>query len=108
MAVSVSLEPSDTLEKMKERAEKSQLPFDYLHDPSQELGKALGATCTPHVFVFDKERKIAFMGSFDDHLTPEKVSRRYVVDAVDALLDGKQPEIRESRQNGCPIDYKTR
>jgi peroxiredoxin len=106
IAVSVSHRPEDALDKMKEHAVAKKFPFTYIHDASQDIGRNYGATATPHVFVLDKARKVAYMGAFDDSINPGKVETQYVRDAVEAILAGKQPEIGESRQIGCAIEYE--
>jgi peroxiredoxin len=105
VAISSSLLPPDSLEKMRERATQKGFDFPYLSDPTQEIGKAYGATVTPQVFVLDRERNIAYMGKFDDDIEPEKVQRSYVREAVHALLDGKRPDPSETRATGCGIEY---
>jgi peroxiredoxin len=105
IAISSSLLPPDSPEKMRERATQKGFPFDYLSDPSQDVGRAYGATVTPQLFVLDRERNIAYMGKFDDDIEPEKVRRSYVREAVHALLDGKRPDPSETRATGCGIDY---
>ena len=106
LAVSVSKDESDSLENMKERAESEKFNFPYLHDASQKSGQAYGAAVTPHVFVLDSERKIAYMGAIDDNQNPEKVTKHYLRDAIDAVLAGKAPETTETRQFGCGIHYE--
>lgn len=106
VAINCSRRPTDTLDKMKQRAESRKFPFDYLQDATQDIAKQYGATVTPHVFVLDAARKIAYMGAFDDNMEPSKVERKYVRDAIDAVLAGNRPEIRETRQFGCGIDYE--
>ena len=105
VAISVSRQSSDQLPQMKTRASDSGFNFAYLIDPSQKIAKAYGATCTPHVFVLDQQRRIAYMGKIDDHLDESKVSERFLRDAVDAMLAGKSPEVAETRQVGCEIEY---
>ena len=106
VAISVSQQESDRLEHMKLRASERGYNFPYLHDPSQKIARAYGATCTPHVFVLDGQRRVAYMGKIDDHQEPTKVRTRYLRDAVDSLLAGKEPEVTETRQFGCDIDYE--
>ena len=106
VAISVSRQASDQLPQMKSRASDSGFNFPYLIDPSQKIAKAYGATCTPHVFVLDQQRRIAYMGKIDDHLDDSKVTERFLRDAVDALLVGKEPEVAETRQVGCDIEYE--
>jgi peroxiredoxin len=106
VAISVSQQESDRLEHMKIRASERGYNFPYLHDPSQKIARAYGATCTPHVFVLDGQRRVAYMGKIDDHQELTKVTTHYLRDAVEALLAGKEPEVIETRQFGCEIDYK--
>lgn len=106
VAISVSKQSSDQLPQMKARASDSGFNFPYLIDPGQKVGKDYGATHTPHVFVLDQQRRIAYMGKIDDHLDESKVTERFLRDAVDALLAGKQPEVAETRQVGCDIEYE--
>lgn len=105
VAISVSLEKIDNLEAMKTHAKENGFSFPYLHDPSQQSGRAYGASVTPHAFVLDGERRIAYMGAFDDDFTGRNVTEQYVQDAVDAVLSGGKPEVTESRQTGCHIQY---
>ena len=105
VAISVSRQPSDQLPQMKTRASDSGFNFPYLIDPTQKIARAYGATCTPHVFVLDQQRRVAYMGKIDDHLDESKAGERFLRDAVDALLAGKQPEVTETRQVGCDIEF---
>lgn len=106
VAISVSRQASDQLPQMKTRASDSGFNFPYLIDPSQKIAKNYGATHTPHIFVLDQQRRIAYMGKIDDHLDESKVTERFLRDAVDALLAGKSPDVAETRQVGCDIEYE--
>jgi hypothetical protein len=55
--------------------------------------------------VLDRERKIAYMGAYDDNSGGTEVKVRYVEDAIDALLAGKEIGIRETPQIGCRIRF---
>ena len=61
---------------------------------------------TPQFFVLDKERKIRYMGQFDNSQTESKVTKTYVKDAVEALLKGETPPVEETRPQGCGVIYK--
>ena len=107
VAISVSKEPEDTLEKMAELARERGLAYPYLKDPTQAVGKAYGATATPQVFVLGPERKVRYMGSWDDSWRESKpAENHYVRDAVDALLAGNDPPVAEKRPFGCGIVYE--
>ncbi|MBS0265609.1 MAG: thioredoxin family protein [Planctomycetes bacterium] len=108
VAISVSPSAADKLDKMQALHAEKPFPYPYLYDESQKSGSAYGAAATPHVFVLDAQRRIAYMGAFDDNYNDvQQVSKRYVVDAVEALLAGKEPPVKESLPVGCPIRYKT-
>lgn len=106
VAISVSDSDVDSLDNMKKRAKEQGYEFDYVQDLSQKTAKNYGALVTPHLYVLDKDHKIAYMGAFDDSMNPAKVENHYVEDAVKALLAGKTPEVKESLQFGCGIQYK--
>ena len=109
LAVSVSGGPGEDLEAMKAYAAQEQLAYPYLHDASQQTGRAYGAAVTPHVFVLGPgpDRKIVYMGLWDDSLQdPAKATKRYVRDAVDAVLAGKPVPVAETRPLGCGIRYQ--
>ncbi len=106
VAINVSLGEADNLAKMKQIAKEKGFDFTYVMDPSQDIGRAYGATVTPHVFVVDGKQKVAYMGAFDDNIDAGKVQKHYVRDAVDALLEGKTPKVAVTQQFGCGISYE--
>jgi peroxiredoxin len=103
VAISVSKEEDDSLPKMKARAKQKGFAFPYLIDPTQKIGRELGATVTPEFFVLNKERKVVFMGAMDDD--PDEPKVKYLEPAVDALLKGETPKLAESRPHGCAVQY---
>jgi thiol-disulfide isomerase/thioredoxin len=107
VAVSVNDVDQDKLPGIKEHMKEKKIPYVYGYDESQAIGRAYGATNTPHFFVLDKERKIRYIGSMDDNVMNEsKVTKHYLRDAVDALLAGKTPAVEETRPQGCGVKYK--
>ena len=106
IAICVSKGSADDLDAMKKRAESAGFNFPYLYDPTQQVGRDYGATCTPHAFVLDKDRKLAYVGAIDDDQHADKVQKQYIRAALDALLDGKSPETPVTRQVGCGIRYE--
>ena len=105
VAISVSRYEADNFESMKKRATDKKYPFHYLQDTSQKSGKDYGALWTPNVFLLDSKRRIAYMGGLDDSMYPEKVQKRFLQDAIDAVLEGNTVEIGETKPVGCQIDY---
>lgn len=106
VAINVNDIPDDRLDAMKKRAESKKFNFPYLFDESQKTGRDYGATCTPHFFLLDKDRKIAYMGAMDDNMNAEKVKEKHLRDAVDAVLAGKEPPKTVTQQKGCSIKWK--
>lgn len=106
VAINVSKGEKEELPAMKKVAEKQGYTFPYVTDPSQDIGRKYGATATPQFFVINKDRKIVYMGSMDDNLLEEKVKKRYLEPAIEALRAGKEPPVAETRSFGCAIEYE--
>lgn len=106
VAINVNNLEADRMPAMKERAKEKGFEFQYLYDPSQKIGRAYGATVTPHAFILDGKRKVAYMGAIDDNQNAEKAEKYYVRDALDAVLAGKKPEPAKTKQFGCGIQYE--
>jgi peroxiredoxin len=104
--VAINVNKGEDLEAMRQRAEEKGFNFPYVRDDSQKSAREYGATCTPHVFLLDANRKIAYMGAIDDNLQEGKVKQHYLRDAADAVLAGKEPATTESQQQGCGIAWK--
>jgi peroxiredoxin len=108
VAINVNNNEADKLEAMKERAGVKNFNYPYLYDASQKSAASYGASVTPHVFVLDGQRKIAYMGAVDDSMSSSDVKQPYLRDALDAVLAGKAPAVTETRQVGCGIQYEKR
>ncbi len=102
--------PGDSFEEMVKYAKAKKYDFPYLFDESQEIARAYGATNTPHVFILNKAGnalKVAYIGTIDDSpRDASSVSKRYVEDAVDALLAGKEVATSKTKAIGCGIKWK--
>lgn len=105
VAINVNNYEEDKLDKMKERAKEKGFTFPYAYDPTQKIARDLGASRTPEFFVFNKDRKLVYTGALDDNMKAEKVSKHYVVDAIDAALKGESPAVSTSPAVGCGIMY---
>ncbi len=106
VAINVNNMEDDKLPAMKKRAEEKGFEFAYLYDPSQEIGRAFGATVTPHAFLLDAAGKLAYNGAIDDNMEVAQVQHRYLRDAIDAVLAGGQPEVDSVKPVGCGIRYE--
>lgn len=108
VAINANRIPEDALPAMKTRAAARNFQFPYLWDESQAVAKSFGAVRTPEVYVLDRERRIVYMGAFDDNTTAADVTKRYVDDAVAAVLDGKPVTVKETPPVGCLIRFDRR
>ena len=80
----------DGFEDMKIRAKDHGFNFPYLYDgENQKVSRAYGPVATPHVFVFDRQRKLRFAGRIDNSEKPERVTSHDTRNAIDALLGGQ-------------------
>lgn len=97
--------PGDGFDEMKKRASEKGFTFPYLFDDGQNVYPKFGATKTPHVFIVSKpSMKVEYIGAVDNSSrNPDKVTEKYVENAVDALLNGKKPLKTETRAIGCSI-----
>lgn len=99
--------PEDSFDNMKIRAEEQHFNFPYLRDEDQSVALAFDATHTPEIFLFDKNRKLAFHGKIDDNWKePVKVQNHYLKNALDELLSGKEISVPETFTIGCTIKWK--
>ncbi len=97
----------DTALKVRGHAETHKIPFPMLKDPANKVADALSARRTPEVFVLDGQRRIAYQGRIDDRIgigyqRPE-AAKQDLVDALDAVLDGKPVETPITEPPGCWI-----
>jgi peroxiredoxin len=96
---------SDSLEDMKIRAKDKGFKFPYLYDgESQKMSAAFGVLATPHVFIFDAERKLRYVGRIDDsdiHAVRSHDARN----AIDALLAGRPVPVERTRVFGCSTKW---
>jgi len=99
--------PDDAFDKLAERWRDKSYGFPYLHDDSQEVARAFGAVCTPDIYVYDRDRQLAYRGRIDDSWKePAKVTRRELAEALDALLAGRRPAAEQKPTLGCSIKWR--
>lgn len=100
----------DSFESNVAQAKEKGYNFPYLSDDSQVVTSAFGATNTPHVFIVQRsagEFKLVYIGAIDDSAKDKNaVTKKYVEDAVDALLQGKTVQSTKTKAIGCTIKFK--
>ena len=103
--------PDDSYDNMVKRAKEKGYTFPYLYDETQQVARKFGATRTPHVFVLTRGSKgyeVDYTGAIDDNTEdPSAVKNHYVEDAVNALLEGKDVVVKDTKAIGCTIKWKS-
>ena len=101
------LSPDDSFTQMKVRADNKGFTFPYVLDEGQQVFPQYGATRTPHVYLLDKTPKgnvVRYIGAIDDNYQDaSKVKEKFVENAVDAMLAGREIEVTKTRALGCRI-----
>jgi peroxiredoxin len=96
----------DSYELMQQRAKDKKFKFPYLFDEGQNIFPKFGATKTPDCFIVQKSDaglKLAYKGAFDDNKEEKEVKKKYIADAIDALIAGKTPDPAVTKAFGCSI-----
>jgi peroxiredoxin len=97
----------DSFANMQKRAKDKKFAFPYLLDEGQKIFPQYGATKTPHVYILQKTSKgnvVKYIGAIDDNYEDAKaVKQKYVENAVDALIKGKEVTVKETKAIGCSI-----
>jgi len=108
--------PDDAPEKMIQEVQARGYAFPYLFDQDQSVAKAYTAACTPDVFLFDADHKLAYRGQIDDSRPDRISSGNYDHDkhpssgsdlraAIDAVLEGNKPTEDQKPSMGCNIKW---
>jgi thiol-disulfide isomerase/thioredoxin len=99
----------DDFAGMQERARFRHFTFPYLDDGEQQNAvKAFGPKSTPHLFIFDRERKLRYEGRIDNNLRADKATTHEARDAIEALLAGKPVAVEHTPTFGCSIKWNDR
>jgi thiol-disulfide isomerase/thioredoxin len=97
---------SDTFEEMKIRAGDKGYNYPYLYDgKTQAVAHAYGPVATPHLFIFDSQRKLRYVGRFDDSEKPKQVKSNDAINAIDAILAGRKVPVEKTMAFGCSIKW---
>jgi peroxiredoxin len=98
---------SDSLDEMKIRVEYKHLRYPYLYDgETQSVTRAYGPQATPHVFIFDKDRKLRYEGRIDNSYRKEMVNTQDARNAVDALLANREVPVKHTGVFGCSTKWQ--
>ncbi|MHC4842140.1 MAG: redoxin family protein, partial [Planctomycetota bacterium] len=99
----------DSLKDMQLRAKEKSFNFPYLYDgDTQATAKLYGPRATPHLFVFDRERKLRYVGRIDNNEKGDKVTSHDARNAIEQLLAGKTVEVAKTRAFGCSTKWASK
>jgi len=99
----------DGYDVMQQRAREGGMRFPYVVDATSDVARAFGATRTPEAFLFDAAGELAYHGAVDDNAKePRKVERRYLRDALQALVESEEVAMKETKALGCSIKFRTK
>lgn len=104
----VYAEPSVSADEAAAHAKDYRLTFPMLLDPAQQLARMAGARVTPDVIVASPDGRVLYRGRIDDRYSLDGKRRNVprtheLIDAIEAVLAGKTPEVRETKAYGCPL-----
>ncbi len=104
------VQPQDSYDLMVARAKEKGFPFVYLFDEGQKVYPVFGATKTPHVFLLNKKGNdmvVEYIGTIDDNYKDASlVKDKFLENAIEALLAGKEIAMKETKAVGCGIKVK--
>jgi thiol-disulfide isomerase/thioredoxin len=99
----------DSFADMKIRAKDKQFNFPYLYDgETSATSMKYGPQATPHVFIFDEQRKLRYSGRIDDGEKPGTAKTHDARNALDALLAGKAVPVEKTKTFGCSIKWPSK
>jgi peroxiredoxin len=99
----------DTFEEMKIRAKDKKFNFPYLYDgETSAASMKYGPQATPHVFIFDEQRKLKYSGRIDDGEKPGTAKAHDTRNAIEALLNNKPVPVEKTKTFGCSIKWPSK
>jgi peroxiredoxin len=101
------VQAGDSFDKMVERAKSKGFTFPYLLDEGQKVYPVYGATHTPHVYILNKQGNdliVSYTGTIDNNYKDAAAADvHYVSSTIDALKEGRGPQIATTKAIGCTI-----
>ena len=98
----------DSYDDSKEYGKKNGYSWHYVMDDNSAMADAFGANRTPECFLFNSQGKLVYHGAIDDNSgSPEEVTRKHAIVAIDEMVAGKEITQKETRSVGCTIKRKS-
>jgi peroxiredoxin len=100
---------TDSLEEMKIRTAFRHIEWPYLYDgETQGVSIKFGVVATPHIYLFDRERKLQYQGRIDDNQREDLVKSQDARNAIDAMLAGRPVPVTETHAFGCTTKWMSK
>jgi len=96
---------------IREGATRFAITYPVLRDETGQVGRAYGATNTPHMFVVDKNGTLVYSGAIDNSPDAEGESPQggtlvnYVDAALEDLTAGRPVRTPRTKAYGCSVKY---
>jgi thiol-disulfide isomerase/thioredoxin len=101
-------EVDDSFDSMKIHAEYRQFNFPYLYEgDTQQVAHQYGPKVTPHIFIFDRERKLRYEGRIDDNMRGNNIKSNDARNALDALVAGRAVPVEHTPVFGCSTKWNS-
>jgi thiol-disulfide isomerase/thioredoxin len=105
----VAIDPVDSFSEMAEVAKSRSYSYFFLHDSTQKIASKYKVSFNTHAFLLlptKKGFKVIYEGGIDNDYTGEKITEKYLENAVDAVLNKKTISVKKTKVVGCPINYR--
>jgi peroxiredoxin len=97
----------ESLEHMRNFADRQQLNFPYLRDVNQDVAKCFGAKKTPEAFLVNQQGVLCYKGAIDDCPdAPSEVTQNHLQDAVALVIAGQTVETPQTEAIGSSILWR--
>jgi len=94
----------DSVEEMRNHSKKMGYTIPYLIDENSKFANAFGAKTTPHIFLFNSEKRLTYKGAIDDNYKSiNNVTKNYLLDALEEVSNQKSVSINDTKAVGCSI-----
>ena len=94
----------------REFRQEYQVPeiIQFIDDKKHVITNKYQATITPEVVLLDKNEQVIYQGSIDNWFFELgryrlEITEHYLIDAIEASLQGKQPSVKKTEAIGCFI-----
>lgn len=99
--IAVDSNPDDTRQEVLDHMVEIRAGYRMLLDPEQKIARRFGATKATELVVLDGEKRVRYRGGIDDSL--EKPTKPYLRNAILAILEGREPDPKQTETEGCPF-----